>query len=179
MEKCGYAESIEILDIDEFEQSTFPTFLTHIPTLVVDNKFVVGYKSIVDYMITLENKSKTGTDGTDAGQQEYAGVSDNSLANYNDNDDNDNYSNSNDNYSTRGIGNYPSNDTDNASIQQERSMDKDVYNNVLEQAIAEREQSSNIMQSRPRQEYINPQVSDQEESRNFDYRSDPRGNPYL
>ena len=155
MEKCEFTKNMEIIDIDEFEPHSFPKFLTHIPTLVVSENFVVGYKNILDYMINLENVKQNDTSDED----EMMGL----LGSM---DTFETFA-TKDNFDTSSVGQHPDSDKQRNAPDEayhEQSVSTDDYNRILEREITEREKTTRALTSGPRKQYENHKVSDNRQS---------------
>jgi hypothetical protein len=145
LEKCDYLKDTEVIDMDRYEPQSFPKFLKFLPTLVIDDTYIVGYSNIVDYMVDLENnRNKQGKESNTDSQLEsdIQGHGDDTFASFDES------------WGEQ----LPSNSTDQSA--QERTLSPDAYNKMLEQEIYERENLSNMLASQPQRPFSNPIVKE-------------------
>lgn len=144
-EKCDYLKNTEVIDMDRYEPHSFPKFLKFLPTLVVEDNYIVGYSNIVDYMIDLENNRNRQNKGQNAepnAEPEIQGRSDDTFASFD------------------ALWGEQTPSTSVEQSTQERTLSPDAYNKMLEQEIYERENLSNMLASQPQRPFSNPIVKE-------------------
>jgi len=145
LEKCDYLKDTEVIDMDRYEPQSFPKFLKFLPTLVIEDTYIVGYSNIVDYMIDLENNRKRHPQESNADSND--SLMDSDVQGHGD----DTFASFDEPWGEQ-IGVDPS--------KHERTLSPDAYNKMLEQEIYERENLSNMLASQPQRPFSNPIVKE-------------------
>jgi hypothetical protein len=145
LEKCDYLKDIEVIDMDRYEIQSFPKFLKFLPTLVIEDTYIVGYSNIVDYMIDLENNRNSQGKEMDTDSKSHSVEL--GIQGHND----DTFTSFEELWGEQ----LPISITD-----QERTLSPDAYNKMLEREIYERENLSNMLASQPQRPFNNPIVKE-------------------
>jgi hypothetical protein len=145
LEKCDYLKDIEVIDMDRYEIQSFPKFLKFLPTLVIEDTYIVGYSNIVDYMIDLENNRISQGKETDTDSKSHSVELD--IQGHND----DTFASFEEPWGEQ---------LQTSNTDQERTLSPDTYNKMLEREIYERENLSNMLASQPQRPFSNPIVKE-------------------